>query len=239
MTSKVAATPHPYPRGGELSPDNTVIFVIDMQIDFCGEDGYVHRAGIDLALLRAPIGPIGEVLSAARAEGYRIAHTRAGYSADLSDLQGWREWLNPNDPVRIGDAGPLGRALVRGEPCWDFIPELTPEPGERVFDKAGFGLFAFTDAGAVLEGWGVRNLVLTGVTTDCCVHSVLREAVDRGYDCLTLEDCVGATQRSYHEAALTVVKKTSGIFGTVSDSATFIRALGASGSRVERQVLSA
>jgi nicotinamidase-related amidase len=105
------------------------------------------------------------------------------------------------------------------------VPELRPAPGEPVFDKPGFGAFAFTDLDRVLRQWGVENLVLTGVTTDCCVHAVLREAIDRGYDCLVLEDCVGASRRVYHDAALTLVKKASGVFGAVSDSAAFIGAL--------------
>jgi nicotinamidase-related amidase len=221
---QVRATPHPYPRGGELSRRNTALAVIDMQVDFCGPDGYMDRLGADLGLLRAPIEPIRRVLGAARRAGFHILHTREGYRPDLGDVPRWKR-VAGSPGLRVGDPGPLGRALVRGEPGWDFLPELAPEAGEPVFDKPGFGAFAFTDIDTVLRGWGVENLVLMGVTTDCCVHSVLREALDRGYDCLVLEDCVGASRRLYHEAALTLVRKESGVFGAVSDSARLIEAL--------------
>src|SRR5262249_26090662 len=188
--------------------------------------GYMHRLGWDVKRLRAPIEPLRQVLAAARAHGLRVVHTREGYRPDLADVQPWKRWPRENERVRIGDPGPLGRALIRGEPGWDIVPELRPLAGERVFDKPGFGVFAFTDADAVLRGWSIQNVVLTGVTTDCCVHSILREALDRGYDCLVLEDCVGASSRVHHDAALALVKKASGVFGTVSDSAAFVGALG-------------
>jgi biuret amidohydrolase len=227
MGLTVPAIPHGFPRSGRLRAADTVVMVIDMQVDFCGKGGYVDRLGRDLAPLRAPIEPIRHVLAIARARGFRVVHTREGYQPDLSDLQPWKRWDNPNDPIKVGDPGPLGRTLIRGEPCWDFIPELRPAAGERVFDKSGFGAFASTDLDAVLRGWGVQNLVLTGVTTDCCVHSTLREAVDRGYDCLVLEDCVGTSNRTYHDAALSLVRQSSGILGTVSDSAAFVAAISA------------
>lgn len=229
MGISVRAAPHAFPRSADLRPDNTAVLVIDMQVDFCGKSGYMDRLGCDLDLLRAPIEPIRRVLAAARPAGFRVVHTREGYRPDLSDLQLWKRRANPKHPVRVGDAGPLGRALIRGEPCWDFIPELKPEAGEHVFDKPGFGVFGFSDLDVVLRNWRVENLVLTGVTTDCCVHSVLREAIDLGYDCLVLGDCVGASSRVYHEAALTLVGKTSGIFGTLSDSVTFADAISACG----------
>jgi biuret amidohydrolase len=225
MSARVAAVPHPYPRGSGLRPDNTALAVIDMQVDFCGKDGYMDRLGVDLTPLRAPIEPIRRMLGVARAAGFRVFHTREGYRPDLADLQRWKRLDKPGGLVRIGDPGPLGRALIRGEPCWDFVPELRPEPGEPVFDKSGFGVFAFTDIDMTLRSWGIENLILMGVTTDCCVHSVLREALDRGYDCLVLEDCVGASERVYHDAALTVVRKRSGVFGAVSDSERVIKAI--------------
>jgi nicotinamidase-related amidase len=221
----VPAQPHAFPRSGDFRAANTALAVVDMQVDFCGPGGYMDRLGADLELLRAPIGPIARVLAAARGAGLRVFHTREGYRPDLADVQPWKRLEKPGGQARIGDPGPLGRALIRGEPCWDFVPELSPAAGEPVFDKSGFGAFAFTDLDRVLRQWGVENLVLTGVTTDCCVHSVLREAIDRGYDCLVLEDCVGASRRVYHDAALTLVRKASGVFGAVSDSAAFIGAL--------------
>jgi nicotinamidase-related amidase len=225
MGLTIPSLPHAFPRSGDLSSADTVVMVIDMQVEFCAKGGYVERLGRDLAPLRAPIEPIRRVLAAVRRRGFRVVHTREGYQPDLSDLQPWKRWDNPNDPIKVGDQGPLGRTLIRGEPCWDFIAELRPPPGERVFDKAGFGAFASTDLDVVLRAWGVQNLVLTGVTTDCCVHSTLREAVDRGYDCLVLEDCVGTSNRAYHEAALSLVRQSSGILGAVSDSATFVAAI--------------
>lgn len=222
MSVSVPGHPFPFPRRGGLQPQSTAVFVIDMQRDFCAEGGYMDRLGADLAPLRAPIAPIQRVLAAVRPLGYRVVHTREGYAADLGDVQRWKL----ADRVKIGERGPLGRALIRGEPGWETIPELRPQPGEPVFDKPGYGVFAFTDVDATLRGWGVEHVVLTGVTTDCCVHSILREALDRGYDCLVLEDCVGASSRVHHDAALALVKKASGVFGTVSDSAAFVGALG-------------
>jgi nicotinamidase-related amidase len=193
-----------------------------MQRDFCAEGGYMERLGCDLALLRAPIAPIQRVLQVVRPLGYRVVHTREGYRPDLADVQRWKL----ADRIKIGDPGPLGRALIRGEPGWETISDLEPSPGEPVFDKPGYGVLTFTDLDATLKAWGVEHVVLTGVTTDCCVHSVLREALDRGYECLVLEDCVGASSRLYHDAALTLVRKAGGVFGTVSDSVTLIGALG-------------
>lgn len=222
MTVSVPGIPRAFPRSGDLRPDNTAIFVVDMQADFCAAGGYMDRSGCDLALLRAPIHPIRRLLEIVRPLGYHVVHTREGYGPDLADVQRWKR----SDQIGIGDVGPLGRALIRGEPGWDFVPEMTPWPGEPVFDKPGYGVFAFTDVDATLRHWGVEHVVLTGLTTDCCVHSILREALDRGYDVLVLEDCVGASSRLYHEAALALVKKPGGVFGTVSDSQSLIRALG-------------
>jgi nicotinamidase-related amidase len=222
MSVSIPGHPRPFPHRGDLRPDNTAIFVIDMQRDFCAEGGYMERLGCDLALLRAPIAPIQRVLQVVRRLGYRVVHTREGYRPDLADVQRWKL----ADRIKIGDPGPLGRALIRGEPGWETIPDLEPSPGEPVFDKPGYGVFTFTDLDATLKAWGVEHVVLTGVTTDCCVHSVLREALDRGYECLVLEDCVGASSRLYHDAALTLVRKAGGVFGTVSDSVTLIGALG-------------
>jgi len=222
---QIPAVPHPFPRSGVLLPETTVIFSIDMQLDFCAVDGYMHRLGWDVQRLRAPIEPLRQVLAAARGHGVRVVHTREGYRPDLADVQPWKRWPRDNERVRIGDPGPLGRALIRGEPGWDIVPELRPLPGEHVFDKPGFGVFAFTDADAVLRGWSIQNVVLTGVTTDCCVHSVLREALDRGYDCLVLEDCVGGPRPESHEAAMSLVRKAGGVYGAAATSRAFIDGL--------------
>jgi nicotinamidase-related amidase len=187
----------------------------------------MHRLGASLNGLRAPIRAIRRVLAAAREAGFRVVHTREGYGPDLADLQPWKRGGGPHDPVAIGDAGPMGRALIRGEPCWDIIPELAPQSGECVLDKPSYGPFATTDIDALLRGWGIQNLVLTGVTTDCCITSCLREALDRGYDCLVLSDCVGSSDIIYHEAALTLMRKASGVFGTTATAEAFIGAVGA------------
>src|SRR5262249_8190372 len=162
-----------FPRRGGLRPETTAVFVIDMQRDFCAEGGYMDRLGADLAPLRAPIAPIQRVLTAVRPLGYRVVHTREGYAADLGDVQRWkradRRWKRA-EGVKMGERGRWGGALIGGEPGWETVPELRPQPGEPVFDKPGYGVFAFTDVDATLRGWGVEHVVLTGVTTDCCVH---------------------------------------------------------------------
>jgi nicotinamidase-related amidase len=127
MKNRVSGDPHTFPLSGEFQPGNTALLVIDMQHDFCSEGGgYMHRLGAQLSGLRAPIEPIRSVLAAARTYGYQVIHTREGYSSDLSDLQPWKRGGGPNDAIAIGDAGPMGRALIRGEPCWEIIPEVHP-----------------------------------------------------------------------------------------------------------------
>jgi nicotinamidase-related amidase len=219
------AEPYPWPYDGTLVPERTALINIDWQVDFCGPGGYVDQMGYDLSLTRSGLEPTRRVLEAFRAWGGMVIHTREGHRPDLSDCPPNKLWRSKRIGAGIGDPSPCGRILVRGERGWEIVPEVAPIHGEAIIDKPGKGAFYATDLDLVLRTGGITHIVLTGITTDVCVHTTMREANDRGYECLLLSDCTGATDPGNYAAALHMVKMQGGVFGAVCPSSALIEAI--------------
>lgn len=216
----VAAEPYAF----EFTPATCALLIIDMQRDFLEPGGFREMLGNDVAKLRRTIAPNQQLLAAWRAKGWKVLHTREGHRPDLSDLPPAKK-VRGRSPMTIGDRGPMGRILIRGEAGHDIIPELYPLPTEPVIDKPGKGAFFATDLHAILQNCGIQQLIVTGVTTEVCVNTTVREANDRGYDCLVPADCVGSYFPEFQDLGLRMIRAQGGIFGWVSHSDNLLAAL--------------
>ena len=212
---------------GHCDPDRTALVLIDWQTDFCGPGGYVDQMGYDLSLTRAGLEPTAQRPRGDAGDRRAVVHTREGHRPDLADCPPNKRWRSQRIGAGIGDEGPCGRILVRGEPGWEIVPEVAPVDGELVIDKPGKGAFYATDLDLLLRSRQITHLIFTGITTDVCVSTTMRDANDRGYECLVLSDCTGATDVGNHEAALKMVTMQGGVFGAVATSAAVLSALGA------------
>jgi len=224
MVVPLPARPYDFP----FDPAKAAFVIIDMQRDFLEPGGFGAALGNDVSLLAGAVAPIGAVLAACRAAGLLVIHTREGHRPDLSDLAG-AKYRRGRTNTRIGDAGPMGRILVRGEPGHDIIPELAPAAGEPVIDKPGKGAFYATDLEAILHGRGITQLILAGVTTEVCVHTTMREANDRGFECLLLADGTASYFPEFQSVALEMACAQDGIFGWVAASHDVVTAIAAFG----------
>jgi nicotinamidase-related amidase len=224
MTAHQTVTIDAEPYAFDLSPAECALLIIDMQRDFLEPGGFGEMLGNDVSQLRGAIEPNKQLLAAWRAKELRVMHTREGHRPDLTDLPIAKK-VRGRGKTTIGDAGPMGRILVRGEAGHDIIPELYPLPTEPVIDKPGKGAFFATDLHAILQNQGIRQLIVTGVTTEVCVNTTVREANDRGYECLVPADCVGSYFPEFQAMGLKMIKAQGGIFGWVSSSEKILAAL--------------
>ncbi len=223
MVSPVVIEAEPAPIAIDLA--KTAVIIIDMQRDFLEPGGFGESLGNDVSLLQKAVGPCKTLLALARKASVLVIHTREGHRPDLSDAP--RAKVERGEPsTRIGAVGPMGRILVRGEAGHDLVPELYPLPGEPVIDKPGKGAFYATDLGSILQHRGIESLIVCGVTTEVCVHTTVREANDRGYQCIVPGDCCASYFPEFHEVGLRMIKAQGGIFGWVTDSTKLSAALG-------------
>jgi nicotinamidase-related amidase len=216
----IDAEPYPF----ELEPNRCALLIIDMQRDFLEPGGFGEMLGNDVSQLRRAVDPNRKLLALWRKLGLLVIHTREGHRPDLSDLPEAKR-VRGRSKTCIGDPGPMGRILIRGEVGHDIIPELYPIPGEPVIDKPGKGAFFATDLDTILRQRGIKQLIVTGVTTEVCVNTTVREANDRGYDCLVPEDCVASYFPQFQVAGLEMIKAQAGIFGWVSACDMLLSAL--------------
>ena len=221
---QIQADPRPFPYGG-LTREGLAVMFIDMQRDFLDPEGYLAAMGYPLEGVRAAVAPARRLLDAARAACLMVIHTRNGYRPDLAELPPHRRARVEASDSMIGREGPLGRFLIRGEPGFEIIPELTPAPGEAIIDKSGNSAFWGTDLASILAANDIHALILAGVTTDVCVHCTLREANDRGFECLLASDACGSGDADAHRAALHMVTIENGIFGVLAEVAAIEAAL--------------
>lgn len=221
----VDARPYHWPHQHDLASVSTALIVIDMQRDFCEAGGYISAMGYDVSPASDLIPRIVELRDYVRKWGGLVIYTREGHRSDLTDLLPQKLFRSRAGGGEIGSAGPLGRLLIRGEPGWDIVPSLRPAEGEPIIDKPGFGAFYATDLERILATRGIKHLIVCGVTTDVCVHSTLREAVDRGFEPLLVADCCAATVQSNHDASIETICSEGGIFGTVATSDVVINTL--------------
>jgi len=215
----INAEPYAWPCTGPVDASRVALLIVDMQVDFCGYGGFIDNQGIDIEPARATIEPIQRLRRAVADRGdMRIIQTREGHRPELVDLPASKRIRSEAVSPGIGSPGPCGRILTRGEPGWEIVPELTPEPGEIVVDKPGKGSFYATDLEHILRTSGIDHLIVAGLTTDVCVHTTIREANDRGIECLLISDGTMATQRQHYEASLSMTSMQGGLFGAVTDS---------------------
>jgi nicotinamidase-related amidase len=230
VKTQIVAEPQPL----DIELDRTALVIIDMQRDFLEPGGFGETLGNDVTRLQAAVKPLQAVLAAARAAGLLVIHTREGHRPDLSDAPPAKvERGAPSK--RIGDEGPMGRILIRGEPGHDIVPELYPVEGEPVIDKPGKGAFYQTDLESMLRNCAIENLLVAGVTTEVCVNTTVREANDRGYRCIVLSDCCASYFPEFHEMGLRMIKAQGGIFGWVSDSESAVAALAPATTKLARR----